>query len=76
MDQGHVVRHKVLVEKRSQRSVARELGLSRMTVGKYVGEAAPVRKASVRQPVPKTCQRFGRLRGESAFESHLSMSCR
>ena len=45
MDQVHVVRHKVLVEGRTQRSVARELGLSRTTVGKYVSEAAPVRKA-------------------------------
>ena len=44
MDQVHVVRHKVLVEGRTQRSVARELGLSRTTVGKYVGQA-PVRKA-------------------------------
>ena len=45
MDQVHVVRHKVLVEGRTQRAVARELGLSRMTVGKYVGQAGPVRKA-------------------------------
>src|SRR5258707_12744308 len=45
MDQVHVVRHKVLVEGRTQRAVARELGLSRTTVGKYVGTAAPVRKA-------------------------------
>jgi len=45
MDQVHVVRHKVLVEGRSQRSVARELGLSRTTVGKYVDQAMPVRKA-------------------------------
>ena len=45
MDHVHVVRHKVLVEGRTQRSVARELGLSRTTVGKYVGQAAPVRKA-------------------------------
>ena len=44
MDQVHVVRHKVLVDGRTQRSVARELGLSRTTVGKYVGQAAPVRK--------------------------------
>ena len=35
MDQGHVVRHQVLVEGRPPRSVARELGLSRTTVGKY-----------------------------------------
>jgi len=45
MDQVHVVRHNVLVEGRTQRAVARELGLSRATVGKYVSQAAPVRKA-------------------------------
>jgi transposase len=44
MDQVHVVRHKVLVEGRTQRSVARELGLSRTTVGKYVEQAMPLRK--------------------------------
>ena len=44
MDIVHVVRHKVLVEGRTQRAVARELGLSRMTVGKYLGQAAPARK--------------------------------
>ena len=38
MDLVHVVRHKVLVEGRTQRAVARELGLSRTTVGKYVGQ--------------------------------------
>ena len=45
MDQVHVVRHKVLVEGRTQRSVARELGLARVTVRKYVEQAAPGRKA-------------------------------
>jgi transposase len=43
MDQVHVVRHKVLVEGRTQRAVARELGLSRVTVKKYLAQAAPVR---------------------------------
>jgi transposase len=41
MDQVHVVRHKVLVEGRTQRAVARELGLSRVTVKKYLTQAAP-----------------------------------
>ena len=52
MDQVYVVRHKVLVEGRSQRAVARELGLSRTTVGKYVDQPAPVRKA-VAGPRPR-----------------------
>jgi transposase len=52
MDQVHVVRHKVLVEGRSQRAVARELGLSRMTVGKYMAQTAPARKAEAR-PRPR-----------------------
>lgn len=40
MDQILVVRHKVLVDKRSARSVAREHGISRNTVRRYV-EGAP-----------------------------------
>jgi transposase len=44
MDQVHVIRHQVLVEGRSQRQVAKEFGISRLTVRKYVREAAPRRK--------------------------------
>ena len=44
MDQVHVVRHKVLVEGRSQRQVARELGISRITVGNTSTEAVPIRR--------------------------------
>ena len=44
MDQVHVVRHKVLVEGRTQRAVARELGISRVTVRKYLDQAAPARQ--------------------------------
>jgi transposase len=44
MDQVHVVRHKVLVEGRSQRLVAKELGIARDTVRKYLTESIPIRK--------------------------------
>jgi transposase len=44
VDQVHVIRHQVLVEGRSQRQVAKEFGISRITVRKYVEEAVPVRK--------------------------------
>jgi transposase len=50
MDQVHVVRHKVLVEGRSQRAVAREMGLARVTVRKYLDQAAPER---IRESVPR-----------------------
>jgi len=43
MDQIHVIRHKVLVEGRSQRSVSREMGVSRTTVSKYLLESEPRR---------------------------------
>jgi transposase len=43
MDQVHVVRHKVLVEGRSARQVAREMGVSRNTVKRYMSQAAPTR---------------------------------
>ena len=43
MDQVHVVRHKVLVEGQPARRVAREMGLSRNTVRRYLELPAPVR---------------------------------
>jgi len=36
MDQVHVIRHKVLLEGKSVRSVAREMGVSHNTVAKYL----------------------------------------
>lgn len=46
MDQVHVIRHKVLQEGRSIRSVAREMGFSRNTIRKYLRVSEPVRQAS------------------------------
>jgi predicted transcriptional regulator len=51
MQTVHVVRHKVLVEDVSVQQVARELGLSRTTVYKYLEVPAPGRVA--RQPRPR-----------------------
>ncbi len=46
MDQVHVIRHKVLVEGQSGRAVARQMGVSRNTVRKYLEMSAPVRRES------------------------------
>jgi transposase len=69
MDQVHVIRHQVLVEGRSRRQVAKAFGISRLTVRKYVGEAAPVRKATgprVRPVWDGVRARVETLLGESA----------
>ena len=41
VEQVHVIRHKVMVEGESQRKVAREMGVSRNTVKKYLGVSDP-----------------------------------
>src|SRR5437867_10687269 len=58
MDQVHVIRHKVRVEGRSGRQVAREMGLSRNTVRRYLDpevaigvRRAVARRAPVREAV-------------------------
>lgn len=53
MDQVHVVRHKVRVEKLPIRRVARDLGISRNTVKRYLQDDTPIgeRRASSR-PTP------------------------
>ena len=43
MDQVHVIRHNVLVEGQSMRSVARQMEVSRNTVRRYLRASAPVR---------------------------------
>jgi transposase-like protein len=55
MDQVHVLRHQVLNEGRSIRRGARELGISRNTVAKYLEQSEPVR-------------RHGRPRGRPVWE--------
>jgi transposase len=52
MDQVHVLRHKVLKEGQSIRRVARELGLSRNTVTKYLDQPEPVRSCRRRRERP------------------------
>jgi len=52
MDQVHVIRHKVLVEGQSIRSVARQMGLSRNTVSKYLKVPEPKRIVSQPKPSP------------------------
>ena len=44
MEQVHVIRHKVMVEGQSIRRVAREMGVSRNTVRKYLGQSEPRRR--------------------------------
>jgi len=48
----HVVRHKVLVEGLSQRDVARQLGISRNTVAKYLEHSTPHRVEINPRPQP------------------------
>jgi prepilin-type processing-associated H-X9-DG protein len=75
MSQVHVIRHKVLIEGRSIRSVARELHVSRNTVRKYLEESEPrrversPRKAPVREEAGRRIEKLyeeleGRLTGK------------
>jgi transposase len=52
MDQTYVIRHKVLVERISIRRVAREMGVSRNTVRRYVEGATPGVRVAVARPSP------------------------
>ena len=53
VDHIHVIRHKVLVEGKGIREVAREMGVSRITVRKYLRQPEPVRveRGPRRRPV-------------------------
>jgi len=52
MDRVHVIRHKVLVEGQSARGVARDLGIARKTVAKYLKEPEPKRVEKAARPRP------------------------
>lgn len=64
MDQVHVIRHKVLVEGQSIRRVAREMGVSRNSVRKYLKVSEPVRvetKPRARPALEKVSPRIDEL---------------
>ncbi len=68
MDQVHVVRHKVLVEGQKIRSVAREMGIARNTVRRYLLRSAPVRVETAPRARPvleKVATRMETLLAES-----------
>jgi len=52
MDQVHVIRHKVLVEGRSIRKTAKDLGVSRNTVRRYLKLSEPIREEPRRRVRP------------------------
>ena len=52
MDQVHSIRHKVLVDGQSIRSVARQMGISRNTIRKYLTLSEPVRVVCEKKPSP------------------------
>lgn len=52
VDQVHAIRHQVLVQGRSRRVVAREMGVSRNTVRSYLERPEPVRVESRPRPRP------------------------
>jgi transposase len=49
MDQVHVIRHKVLLEGKSVPSVAKEMGISRNTLAKYLKNPEPTRSVARKQ---------------------------
>ena len=63
MDQVHVIRHKVLVEGRSRRSVAREMKVRRNTVRRYLEISEPQRIEAGPRARPVLDRVSGRLDG-------------
>lgn len=52
MDQIHVIRHKVLVEGEPIREVAREMGIARNTIRRYLADPPPMEREGTARPSP------------------------
>ena len=74
MDRVHVIRDRVLREGRSIRSVARDLGVSRVTVRKYLKESAPLRIE--KSPRAQPAREQVRVRFDELWESWINRSSR
>lgn len=74
MDQVYVIRHKVLVERQSARRVAREMGVSRVTVKRYLDGAPPGVRTAVERARPVSDAVRGRL--EQSRPEHGLVRCR
>lgn len=67
MDQIHVIRHKVLVERCSIRLVARDMGISRNTVRKYLSQSEQRSAVGAARPTPlkdRTAERIEQIMHE------------
>jgi len=74
MDKVYIIRHKVMAEGKSIRSVAREFSVSRNTVTRYLGLSEPVRKERVPRPrlvLEKAAPRIDELLSEWAHRVTL-----
>lgn len=71
VDQVHVIRHKVLVEKQPIRAVAREMGVARNTVRRYLVESEPERKEAGPRERP-VLERIGHRVQELLSDRRLS----
>jgi transposase len=60
-DKVYVIRHKVLIEGLSQREAARQLGVGKKTVAKYLKISSPKRVESNPRPKPVTTKTAGRI---------------
>lgn len=78
MDQVHVIRHKYHIEGHKIRRIARDMGLHRKTVRKYLKESEPVRREGVRsRPVmdaisPRIDELLEEWRGQTTKKQRIT----